>query len=230
MRSDGPTVPNLGWHDAGAGAAPGAPSEREAHTWPTGDERPQQGVRGPDRWPHGYVSALALGASLCANVVLLLALLALLALLLLGHVGLGAASGPVGSAAAGTALSSPTTAAASPTPLSGWLKVTPSSVQVGCTDAQKTQFVVLENTGPQRVQWQATVAGAVGQAGQVGVALSPDHGDLDAGASLPIQVQNTTHASGSQGSTSQQGVIHFAATSADAGAAPGLSYTAVGCP
>ena len=123
-------------------------------------------------------------------------------------------------------LSSPT-AAASPTPVAGWLRVAPSSVQVGCTDGQRTQFVVLANTGPQRVQWQATVAGAADQAG---VALSPDHGDLDAGASLPIQVQNTTHPSASQGSTSQQGVIHFAATSADAGPAPGLSYTAVGCP
>jgi hypothetical protein len=62
------------------------------------------------------------------------------------------------------------------------------------------------------------------------VAMSPDHGDLDAGASLPIQVQNTTHASSSQGSASQQGVIHFAATSAEAGPTPSLSYTAMVCP
>jgi hypothetical protein len=223
MRSDGPTLPNLGWNERDAGAAPSAPSERETPTWPTGNERPPRGVRGPDRWPHGYVSALVLGASLCANVVLLLALLGLL---LLGHVGTGAAGGPAGSPAAGTALSSPT-AAASPTPVSGGLRVTPSSVQLGCTDGQRTQFVVLQNTGPQRVQWQATVAGAADQAG---VALSPDHGDLDAGASLPVQLQNTTHASDSGGSTSQQGVIHFAATSTETGIAPSLSYTAVGCP
>jgi hypothetical protein len=169
------------------------------------------------------VSVLVLGASLCANVVFLLGLLAFL---LLGHAGMGAAGGPARSPAAGTALRSPTVTA-SPTAVSGGLTVMPSSVQLGCTGAQRTQFVLLMNTGPQRVQWQATVVGAAGQAG---VAMSPDHGDLDAGASLPIQVQNTTHASSSQGSASQQGIITFAATSAEAGPAPSLSYTAMSCP
>jgi hypothetical protein len=223
MRNDGPTLPNLGWYDAGAGAAPRAPSESETPTWSTGNERRPPEVRGPDRWPKGYVSALALGASLGANVVLLLGLLALL---LLGHLGTGTADGPSGPPAAGAALSSPTVSS-SPTPVSGWLRVTPSSVQLGCTAGQRTQFLVVQNTGPQRVQWQATVAGTADQAG---VAMSPDHGDLDAGASLPIQVQNTTHASDSQGDTSQHGVIRFAATSTEAGPAASLSYTAVGCP
>jgi hypothetical protein len=60
--------------------------------------------------------------------------------------------------------------------------------------------------------------------------MSPDHGDLDAGASLPIQMHNTTRGSDSQGSASQHGVIRFAATSVNAGTAPSLSYTTVGCP
>jgi hypothetical protein len=114
----------------------------------------------------------------------------------------------------------------SPTPISGWLQVAPSSMKLGCTAGQRTQFVVLQNTGPQRVQWRATVAGAADQAG---VAISPDHGDLDAGASLPIQMQNTTHASDSQGAASQRGVIRFAATSVDAGTAPSLVYTTMSC-
>lgn len=221
MRGDGPTIPNLGWYDLDTGAAPGAP--RETPTWPTGDDRPPRGARGSDRWPKGYVSALALGASLAANVVLLLALLAVL---LLGHASLGAAGGPAGSPAAGAALSSPT-AATSPTPLSGSLRVTPSSVQLGCASGQRTQFVVLLNTGPQRVVWQATVVGATDQAG---VSLSPDHGRLNAGASQPIQLQNTAQPSDSGSGTSQQGVIHFAVTSADTGQATSLSYTVTVCP
>jgi hypothetical protein len=223
VRSDGPTIPNLGWYDSGAGAAPGAPSERGTPTWPTGDERPPRAARGSDRWPRGYVSALALGASLAANVVLLLSLLAVL---LLGHASLGAAGGPTGSPVTGAALSSPT-AATSATPLSGGLQVTPSSVHLGCASGQRTQFVLLLNTGPQRVQWQATVASTTDQAG---LTLSPDHGRLNAGASQPIQLQNTAQPSDSGSGASQQGVIHFAVSSADTGQATSLSYTVMICP
>ena len=219
MRSDDPTVPNLGWYAPGAASDPGAAGERP--TWPTGGERPSRTL-GPARPPSGYVSALVFGVSLGANVVLLLCLLGLL---LLSHAGVFAPGGSAGSPAPGAALSSPT-ATSSPTPLSGWLRVTPSSVQLGCDAGQRTQFVVLENTGPQKVSWQAVVAGPADQAG---VAISPDHGDLDAGASLPLQIQNITHSSGSQGVSSEQGVIRFAPAAAEAGAPPSLSYTTVGC-
>jgi hypothetical protein len=166
---------------------------------------------------------LAFGVSLGANGVLLLGLLGLL---LLSHAGVFALGGAAGSPTLGTAGSSPT-ATASPTPLSGWLQVTPRSVQLGCDDAQRTQFVVLENTGPQRVSWQAVVAGPGDQAG---VAVNPDHGDLEAGASLPVQIQNITHASGPQGISSQQGIVRFAPTVAEDGVPPSLSYRTVGCP
>jgi hypothetical protein len=225
MRSDGPTIPLLGWYDAGVDAASGEPRESETPTWPTGGARPLRRARGPDHARTGYGSALVLGVSLGANAVLFLGLLGLF---LLGRLGMVAAGGPPGSHVVGAALSSPT-GAASPTPVSGWLRVTPSSVQLGCTGSQRTQYVVVQNTGPQHVQWQATVAGGVDQA-QAGVALSPDHGDLDAGASLPVQVQNRTHASSSQRGASQHGVIRFAATSAEAGLAPSLNYTAMDCP
>ena len=222
MRSDDPTVPNLGWYAPGAAPEPGAAGERP--TWPTGDERPPH-APGLARPPSGYVNATLFGVSLGANAVLLLGLLSLL---LLSHAGAFAPGGSSGSSAPGAALSSPT-ATSSPTPSSGWLQVAPNSVQLGCDAGQRTQFVVLQNTGPQRVRWQADVAGSGDQA-PAGVAVSPDHGELDAGASLPLQIQNTTDASGAQGVSSQQGVIRFPASAAEAGPPPRLSYTTMGCP
>jgi hypothetical protein len=171
------------------------------------------------------VSTLLLGVSLGANAVLLLAVLGLLGLLLFNHAILLGPDGSAGSSGPGAAQSSPTDTS-SPTPLAGWLQVTPSSVQLGCDGDQRTQVVVVANTGPQQVHWQAVLTGS---ADQVGVAVDPTEGDLDAGASVSVKVKNTTHSSDSQNGSSQQGVIRFAPTSADAGSPPSLSYTAMGC-
>jgi len=167
-------------------------------------------------------------------------LIGLLALLLLNQsgiiawVGASGSTGPSTSGAVlstGTTLPSPTatssaTATSSVIPLSGWLQVTPSSVQLGCDGDQRTQVVVLANTGPEDVHWQATVFGF---GDRVGVTVTPNEGDLDAGNSASVQVQNTTSTSGSHGGSSRQGVIRFAAESADAGTPASLNYTSQRC-
>jgi len=104
--------------------------------------------------------------------------------------------------------------------------VTPSSVQLGCDGDEQTQIVVLANTGPEDVHWQATVSGSGDRAG---VVVTPSEADLDAGDSVSVQVQNTTNTSGSHGGSSRQGVIRFAADSADAGPPASLTYTSQRC-
>ncbi len=216
-RDERPTVPSLyppdypddGSHDS---------RERDfagARTWP---------VNGM-RTPAGHTASrgllpLALGASLGVNVALLLGLVSVLTL-----ARAGAFAPPRSSAAASAALGTPTSAALStPTPTSplssGWLQVAPTAVQLGCDGDQQTQTVVLTNTGPHRVQWQAVFSIPTDQAG---IEVSPNQGGLRAGARVEIQVRTTTP------STSQQGVIRFEPDSSDAGMAPSLSYTTTGC-
>lgn len=168
---------------------------------------------------------MVLGASLGANVALLLALLGLL---LLGRPGVSlpggsTASSPPPSSATRAGLSGPTptpSPSASPLPLAGGLQVAPSRMQLGCGDGQQTQFAVLTNTGPDDVQWQAAF---FSPAAPAGVVVSPDHGDLKAGTSTVLQIQNRAHDGG------QQGVIRFAAGPLGAGAPASLSYTTQGC-
>jgi hypothetical protein len=222
MRSDGPIVPDLGWDELGA--APDLGVSGATPIWPRGSGHPQH-AHGPHRVPAGSVSAAVLVASLGANVVLVVSLLSLLPLSHAGAFAPGDSTRSTGLSASGTALRSPT-ATSSPTPLSGWLQVTPSSVHLGCAAGQRMQFVVLENTGPQSVHWQAVLSGS---AEQTRVAVNPTQGDLDAGASLPLHLQNTTHASDAQGASSQQGVIRFAPAAAEAGSPSSLGYTTVGC-
>ncbi len=223
MRGDEPTIPNLRWDEPGA--APDPDASGGSPTWPSGGARPPHAL-GPARPPHRSVGVTPLGVSLTANGVLLLAVLGLL-LLLLSHTGLLASGGPADSSDLRAALGSPTaTPSPSPTPLTGWLQVIPSSVQVGCDGDQRTQFVIVSNTGPQKVHWQLVLTGS---ADQVGVSVNPTQGNLDAGAGVPVKLVNTTRSSDSAGPASQQGVIRFAATSADAGSPASLSYTALGC-
>ncbi len=94
-------------------------------------------------------------------------------------------------------------------------------MRLGCDGDERTQSVALANTGPQHVQWQAVVDGSADQAG---IAITPNQGDLEAGDSLSIQLENTTQSSNSQGSSHREGVIRLAPTSADAGQPPSLSY------
>jgi hypothetical protein len=153
-----------------------------------------------------------------------------LAVLLLGNAGAFAArgasgqSGPGGSVH-GSAPSSPTaTATPVPSPTAttapaSWLQVTPSSVQLGCGESQLAQ-VVLQNNGPQTLDWQVMFSPP---ADQTGVAVNPQQGELAAGESMPVLLQNITQANG------QQGVIDFAPTTPDTGPPATVSYTTVGC-
>ena len=226
QHDDTPTVPIQHWHESDAPAEPGALGS--IPTWPPSGERNQ---RFPEstRPPGGYMSAIVLGISLGANVVLLIGLLGLL---LLGRSGFFSPSGSSGQptqgvSTVGSARSSLTATASPTTPVgSGWLQVVPGSVHVGCGNGQTTQFVVLQNTGPERVQWQANLSGPADQAG---VQVAPNHGDLDAGASTPVQIRNTTSSGEAQGNASQQGAVLFEVTSVDAGSPPSLSYTADSC-
>jgi hypothetical protein len=173
------------------------------------------------------VSALAFGISLGANMVLLAGLLGVLAVLLLNNAGAfslrGASGQPLpGGSTHGTALSSPTatsTPASSPTPSVGWLQVTPGSVQLDCVDSQQVQ-VVLGNSGPQTVDWQVAFSLPADQAG---VMVYPQQGELAAGDTVLVQLQNTTQ------STGQQGAVDFAPASPEAGPPASLSYTTTGC-
>lgn len=238
MQSDEPTLPAVGRHEPGAAkdpahltAPPALPAFdaaplAEAPTWPPEREHWSRASE-RSRFPASVASTLVLRISLGANLVLLL-LLGLLCALVLSHLGALASGGPTGSSVTGAALSSPPVAA-SPTTLSGWLQVSPESVQLGCDGDQRTQVVVLANTGPQTVHWQAVPAESGSATAAAGISISPNQGDLDAGASRAIQLQNTTRSSGPQRSSGQQGVIRFAAAAAEAGTPPSLSYSTVGC-
>jgi hypothetical protein len=217
MQHDGPPLPHLGRDEPGASADPHARSE--APTWPGADERRKRVLE--SRQTHsGYVSALAFGISLGANIVLLVGLLGVV---LLSQAGVFSSGGAFGQSTPGHALSSPivtSTPASSPSPNAGWLQIAPSSVQMGCESGQRTQFVTLQNNGPTKVRWQATFSLSAQKAG---VALTPQQGELAAGGSIPLKLENTTR------STGQQGVIGFAPTTPEAGPPVSLTYTTVGC-
>lgn len=219
---DRPTVPSLHLRDDDDDYAT-ARDLRGASPWPiaSGGAR----ARRPRIFARD-VLPLALGASLGVNVALFAGLVAVLVLARTGALApagsSGASSAPAGSPTISATLSTPTPT----TSLSsgGWLRVAPSSVQVGCGDNQQTQYAVLTNTGPQDVQWQAVFMGTTDQ-DQAGVEVGPTHGDLHAGASVVLQIRNRNP------STTQQGVIHFDlnASGAGAGTSPSLSYTAQSC-
>lgn len=214
MHDNGPTVPDLPRYEPGASADPHAAAARPA--WPLTGER----ALGRGRLFGKDARSIALGISLGANIVLLVSLLSLLAL---GRVGQAAPGGSASSA--GAALGSPT-ATGSAQPLVGWLGVTPSSVQLGCDNGQQTQFVILKNSGPEKVQWQAVISSPGDQAG---VEVGPHEGGLAAGASVAVKIRNELHGGDSQSASSQQGIIRFQPNTPDAGSAPSLSYMAAAC-
>ena len=203
---DAPTLPNLRRTRSGAGPEP-------APAWPLPSQRVQQ-PQPPrhDSRPHGWLNAMALGASL----ILLLSLFGFLVLpSLTGHAGIFSS----GKSAAQSSLGSATPTATRDT-TAGWLLVAPTSVSFGCADHQRTQNIVLENRGSQQVHWQADFAATANQAA---VALSPGNGDLGPGESTVIQLQSTTS------STGLQGIIRFTPSDPVAGPSASLSFTAVGC-
>jgi hypothetical protein len=172
------------------------------------------------------VSALALGVSLGANFVLLVALIGLL---LFAQAGAFSSGSAFGRSTSGLPLGSPTTTASpasSPSPNTGWLQIAPNSVQLRCDGDQRTQIVTLTNSGSDKAQWKATFSLPAQQAG---VAISPSQGSLEDGDSARIQIQNTTRSTGPQGAHSRQGVISFTPTTTAAGAPATLTYTTIGC-
>ena len=181
----------------------------EAPTWPPVGERPLP-PRRPDRSPLLWLSLGAIGV----------VVISLLGGLLLNQLGVFAPRGATSSPGPTTALSSPT-GATSPGPLAGGLQVTPSSVRLGCDGDERTQEVVLVNSGPADVEWQAVVDTAADRAG---IAITPNQGNLDAGESVSVQLENTTQSSDSEGSSHREGVIRLVPASADAGASASLSY------
>jgi hypothetical protein len=221
VQSDEPTLPSLHDDEPVDPSVPTVPSE--VRVWPLAGERIQRALAASPLL-QGDRRTLLLGASLGANAVLFLGLLGLL---LLSHAGFfapaGSSPGVSGGSAPRVLLSSPTaTSSAAALAAVGWLRVDPGSVQLSCSGDQQTQVVVLENTGPQRVQWQANVF-VPGSADQASVTVDPDHGELDAGASMSLQIQYLT-----QGGD-QQGIIRFEPTTSDAGPAPSLSYATASC-
>jgi hypothetical protein len=211
---DTPTVPNLRW-DAGA-RDPG-----QVPTWP-GTEAPAPPPA--QAWARHSVG---LGISLVANGVLLASLVLVLLFARAGAFSPSSASAQ-STLAGAVPTATPTTPRSTPrtTSGSGWLQVTPSSVQLGCTGNQQTQFAVLLNTGPADVQWQVEPAGPPDQ---LGVDVGPRQGELPAGTSVAIQIHNTTQATGPHGVSGRQGVIRFEPLVPAAGPPPQLQYTTVGC-
>jgi hypothetical protein len=203
---DPPTLPDLRRRK---------PQRPQAPMWPIPQREQRPAARG--RSPFGWVIATALGAS----AVLLLSVLSLLVVIsLTGHTGIFAPSRPAGQSARGVSTASPPANPANPAPGSGWLQVAPASVQFGCSDHQRTQTVVLENHGLGPVHWQVSFSAP---ADQVGVAISPGNGDLGAGESTAIQLQNISQ------SARQGEVIRFSVTQAQAGPPASVSFTAVAC-
>lgn len=213
MQNDEPTLPPHLGSPPDAATDPGAFAE--APTWPPAGERSPRPLA-PDHSP-------LLWLSLGATAAVLIGLVGLLVLNLLGVFALrGApgASGPTSALGSPTATPSPT-ATASSLALSGWLQVTPSSVRLRCDGDQRTQVVGLANTGPQTVQWQAVVDVSADQAG---IAIAPNQGALDAGATVSVQLENRTQSSSSEGGGHSDGVIRFVPSTATAGSPSSLSY------
>jgi hypothetical protein len=208
VREDGPTVPNLRGYDTGDRAPGGTP------IWPAAGRRAQQPQRS-SAWD-GRTALLAV--SLGANVLLL----GLLCSLLLARAGVFAPRGPAAQSASGASAPSVALSSPSPTPTSGWLRVSPTSVQLGCGEGQQAQVVVLANTGPQRVRWQVEFGVPTEQAG---VQISPSDGTLAAGASVALQIQSHNQSQ----DAGKQGVVRFAPQTSAAGPGPSLSYTTTSC-
>ena len=157
MQSNKPTLP----HRIGFASDDAADPDiyPDAPTWPPAGERPLRPL-GLDGSSRGTPGSPLLWLSLGATGV---AVIGLLVLLLLNQLGaftvLGAGPFVPSPSAPGAALSSPTalesptaTTSPSPSPVSNWLRVNPSSVRLGCDGDQQTQVVILANAGPEGVE------------------------------------------------------------------------------
>jgi hypothetical protein len=213
VQEDGPpTLPSLRRlrrYVTGASRPYGEPGR--SSTWPA-DRRLKQPSTGRKRPP------LILGTSLGVNVLLLVVLVGVL---LLDHGGLSSSVSRVTTASPRASIDTPTAA-----PVNGWLQVTPTNLQLSCNNGQQTQFVVLRNMGTEPIQWQVMFSVPADRAG---VNVTPNQGTLNAGTSMPLQIQNQTYAHGPQGATGQRGTIEFNPEIVGAGPSPNITYTTVAC-
>lgn len=224
MRQDGPTVPSPDWNDPDY--APHAPAEpylsHPAPVWP--DARARREIMTESmRAPRGYVSSTLFGMSVGANVALLITLIGVLMLSYAGAFPPGSANRPTAGSISTGVSASPTatlTPVPSPTQPTGWLQVAPTTAQLGCDGDQRTQYVVLRNTGSSKISWQVQFSLSRDQAG---VSVNPQSGRLSADQSMSIQVQSTTL------SDARQGVIQFVPMAQNAGSPASLAYTTAGC-
>jgi hypothetical protein len=186
-------------------------------TWPLEAERRRRRHEA-EHVPSGHLREAVFGLSLVGNVVLLASVLGVLALI---QMGLYAQGGTTRQPTTTFTLSSPSaTMTVSPSPSldATALQVTPSSVRLSCAGDQRTQVVTLQNSGAMTVQWRATFS-----IQKPGVTVSPQQGELAAGDSMSVQVQNTAK------STGRHGMISFIPTNLDSGQPAQLSFTTVGC-
>src|SRR5690348_12163534 len=164
--------------------------------------------------------AAILAVSIGANVALIAALLAVVLLARAGYFV------PSPRTDTGTGASATTTATATPspspsaTPAAVGLQVAPTTVRLGCDSGQQSQYVVLLNSGPDSVDWEMEISGGSDQAG---VSISPRHGTLRPGTSIPIRLQNNSNGDG------RQGVITFNTDAQATGSPPTLNYSTQGC-
>ena len=214
MQDDEPTVPHLPQY------ARTAPSEREPGEMPTW---PAVETRSPRAFGRGVTAtalATGLAVSLIANGALLVALVSVLLFARAGFFSPRSASLQPTREPSATSTAGVASALASPTPSGDWLQVAPSSVQLGCDGDQATQFVVLTNTGPAEVQWEAVISVSADQAG---IEVDPMQGDLSEGTSVTVQIHSTAQAD------AQQGEIRFDPDPSAAGAPPTLDYSTNSC-
>ncbi|HKW23700.1 MAG TPA: hypothetical protein VJO13_20130 [Ktedonobacterales bacterium] len=212
MQDDGPTFPR---YDAPGRTPGGMPAWPEMNTG--ADARRQRYSAGGAR-PTTLAAILAV--SIGANVALIAALLAVVLLARAGYFAPSQQGGTGSGISATTTITTTPAPSPSATPAAGGLKVTPTSVQLGCDSGQQSQYVVLANSGSDSVDWQLEVSGGLDQAG---VSISPRHGTLRPGTSIVIRLQNISNGNG------QQGVITFTSDTQAAGSTPTLSYTTAGC-
>ncbi len=109
----------------------------------------------------------------------------------------------------------------SPTPVVNWLRVSPTSVQFGCSGNDRTFTVTLRNLGPESTGWSAQKPNFTGNV----ITVRPGSGELGAGASRTI----TLTFSPAFVSLPQNNSITINPTNGAAGASPTISYSAPSC-
>jgi serine/threonine protein kinase len=108
----------------------------------------------------------------------------------------------------------------SPTPVINWLRVSPTSVEFGCKNNQKSVDVTLQNLGNDSTGWNAQQPAFSGA-----IHVQPMSGEVGAQSSTTITL---TYSPGFV-SVAQHDTITIIPTNSAAGASPTISYSAPSC-